>query len=188
VGAVEVVSSNQKIKDGRTVRQLLIDTYAENEKKDREEGHGGHSGNNGQQSLETDNAELEKASIRDMKKGKKFPTPFYQQTYVLAKRTFIQRRGDLLGWDRIIQVAIISVLAGLLWIRRDTTGKCNTHTHTTTQRLTLVCGYAEDQIADRTGFLFFSTMFWIMNTWFNALYACTYSFDAQTHTVVHVCD
>jgi hypothetical protein len=130
VGAVEVVSSNQKIKDGRTVRQLLIDTYAENEKKDREEGHGGHAGNNGQQSLETDNSELEKASIKDMKKGKKFPTPFYQQTYVLGKRAFIQRRGDLLGWDRIIQVAIISVLAGLLWIRRDTTGKDNTHAHT----------------------------------------------------------
>src|SRR3989344_3253352 len=69
VCAVEVVSSNQKIKDGRTVRQLLIDTYAENEKKDREEGHGGHAGNNGQQSLETDNTELEKASIKDMKKG-----------------------------------------------------------------------------------------------------------------------
>jgi hypothetical protein len=115
--AVEVVSAQQKIKDGRTVRQLLIDTYAENEKKEDKEG---HAGNNGKHSMEIN--EIEKESVKDMKHGKKFPTPFYQQTYVLAKRTFIQRRGDLLGWDRIFLILTISVLAGLLWLRRDTTG------------------------------------------------------------------
>jgi hypothetical protein len=108
------VSSPQKIKDGRTVRQLLIDAYSENERKNQEETAGQ------QPPPEVD--ELSKASLEDMKHGKKFPTSFYQQTFVLTKRSFIQRRGDLLGWNRIMQIIFISVLAGLLWIRRDTTG------------------------------------------------------------------
>lgn len=112
---MEVVSSQEKIKDGRTVRQLLIDTYAENEKKQH---------NEDSQPLEIN--EEEKRSVRDMKKGAKFPTPFYQQTVVLAKRTFTQRRGEILSWDRIFQIAFIAVLAGLLWFRRDTVGKQST--------------------------------------------------------------
>jgi hypothetical protein len=106
---VEVVSSNEKIKDGRTVRQLLIDKYAEDEKKSE-----------AAQPLEI--TPEEKSSVKDMKYGKKFPTPFYLQTYVLAKRAFTQRKGDILSWERIIQIAIIAVLAGLLWFRRDTDG------------------------------------------------------------------
>ena len=111
---MEVVSSPQKIKDGRTVRQLLIDSYAENERKQREEAAG--------QEPPAEVDELAQASVEDMKHGKKFPTPLYQQTFVLTKRTFIQRRGDLLGWNRIMQIMFISVLAGLLWLRRNTTG------------------------------------------------------------------
>jgi hypothetical protein len=177
--AVEVVSAQQKIKDGRTVRQLLIDTYAENEKKEDKEG---HAGNNGKHSMEI--SEIEKESVKDMKHGKKFPTPFYQQTYVLAKRTFIQRRGDLLGWDRIFLILTISVLAGLLWLRRDTTGTRSTLRHQIARSLRECIDsrvplrprmHTEDQIADRSGFLFFSTMFWIMQTWFNALFACTHT-------------
>lgn len=91
------------------MRQLLIDTYAENEKK-----------NSLTQPLEV--SEEEGRSVRDMKYGKKFPTPLYQQTWVLAKRAFMQRKGEILSWERIIQIGFISVLSGLLWFRRDTTG------------------------------------------------------------------
>ncbi len=45
-----------------------------------------------------------------MKHGKKFPTSLYQQTFVLTKRSFIQRRGDLLGWNRIMQMTHWSVV------------------------------------------------------------------------------
>jgi hypothetical protein len=40
----------------------------------------------------------------------------------------------------------------------------------------LLC--AESALGDRTGFLFFTTMFWIMQPWFNALYSCTHPFSA----------
>jgi hypothetical protein len=33
INTVEVVSCSEKVKDGRTVRQMLIDTYAEDQKK-----------------------------------------------------------------------------------------------------------------------------------------------------------
>jgi hypothetical protein len=33
--------------------------------------------------------------------------------------------------------------------------------------------FSEESLGDRVGFLFFTTMFWVMTTWFNALFACT---------------
>jgi hypothetical protein len=33
--------------------------------------------------------------------------------------------------------------------------------------------FSEEALGDRVGFLFFTSMFWIMTTWFNALFACT---------------
>jgi hypothetical protein len=114
---VEVVSATEKVKDGRTVRQMLIDTYAENEKKKPEE-----------EEEEDDDAKYikndqdEDKSLEDVKHGDKFVTPFWQQTWVLGKRTFKQRRHDILSWEKIILITLISILSGLLWLQMDKDG------------------------------------------------------------------
>ncbi|ELR11672.1 ABC2 type transporter superfamily protein [Acanthamoeba castellanii str. Neff] len=142
---LEVVSSTEKVKDGRTVRQMLIDTYGENEKKREAE-----QNNEGMREEKEQEKEEEAKSLEDMKHGDKFVTPFWLQTWVLTKRTFKQRRHDILSWDRIIQILFIAVLSGLLWLQMDKD---------------------EESLGDRVGFLFFTTMFWVMTTWFNALFA-----------------
>lgn len=76
---VEVVSSQEKLPDGRSVRQLLIDSYAEKEKRNE---------------IDPEPFEIteeEKRSVQDMKKGPKYPTPFYIHVMVLTRRAFIQR-------------------------------------------------------------------------------------------------
>jgi hypothetical protein len=134
---VEVVTSNEKINDGRTVRQLLIDTYAANEKESE-----------AIKPLKIDDDQRE--GVRDMKKGPKYPTSIFTQTWVMATRSFKQRRHDILSWSHIIQIVLISILSGLLWFQMDK---------------------KESAIGDRNGFLFFSTMFWIMHPWMQSLYA-----------------
>jgi hypothetical protein len=106
---VEVVSCSEKVKDGRTVRQMLIDTYAEDQKKNEIE-------------KEQPNDDAEAKSLKDMKQGAKFVTPFWEQTWVLGKRTFKQRRHDILSWDKLIQIGFMSVLSGLLWLQMDKDG------------------------------------------------------------------
>jgi ABC-type multidrug transport system ATPase subunit len=117
---VEVVSSTEKVKDGRTVRQMLIDTYGENEKK-REAEQLNDEARRDEKEQERDK-EAEAKSLEDMKHGDKFVTPFWLQTWVLTKRTFKQRRHDILSWDRIIQILFIAVLSGLLWLQMDKDG------------------------------------------------------------------
>lgn len=109
---VELVTSSEKMKDGRTVKQLLIDTYAENEKNEKS------SSPNEDPKI----TEVEEKSLKDVKHGPKYQTPFWLQTYVLAKRTFKQRRHDILSWDKIILILCISVLSGLLWLQMDKDG------------------------------------------------------------------
>jgi hypothetical protein len=139
---LEVVTSTEKVADGRTVRQLLIDTYAENEAKSRDEF----------KPIQIDDDERD--AVRDMQKGPKYPTSFFTQAWVMAVRSFKQRRHDILSWMHLIQIALIAILSGLLWFQMDK---------------------KESAIGDRTGFLFFSTMFWIMHPWFLSLFACTSS-------------
>lgn len=147
---VEVVTSNEKINDGRTVRQLLIDTYAANEKESE-----------AIKPLKIDDDQRE--GVHDMKKGPKYPTSIFTQTWVMATRSFKQRRHDILSWSHIIQIVLISILSGLLWFQMDK---------------------KESAIGDRNGFLFFSTMFWIMHPWMQSLYACT----SLSRFFVCVCD
>lgn len=123
---VELVTATEKVSDGRTVRQLLIDTYAENEKKDS---------SNGAYGKPIEITEEHKEGAHDIKKGAKYPTSFWLQTWVMATRTFKQRRHDILSWSHTIQIAIIAIIAGLLWFQMDK---------------------KESAIPDRTGFLFFS--------------------------------
>jgi hypothetical protein len=134
------VTSNEKVNDGRTVRQLLIDNYAANEKT-----------SDVTKPLKIDDDQRE--GVRDMKKGAKYPTSFWTQTWVMATRSFKQRRHDILSWSHFIQIGLIAILAGLLWFQMDK---------------------KESAIGDRNGFLFFSTMFWIMHPWMQSLYACTH--------------
>jgi hypothetical protein len=114
---VEVVSCHKPVKDGRTVRQLLIDSYAGNRQKDETEK---------EESMEDDKnkddqQELQEA-VQDLRKGKKYPTPFLTQMRVLAKRTFKQRRVEILCWRQIILNVVLAVLSGLLWLRLDKDG------------------------------------------------------------------
>jgi energy-coupling factor transporter ATP-binding protein EcfA2 len=153
---LEVVTSTETIADGRTVRQLLIDTYAENEAK-----RGDGDGSSKAKPVQLDDEERE--AVRDMKKGKKYPTSFFAQTWVMAVRSFKQRRHDILSWMHLIQIALIALLGGLLWFQMDK---------------------KESAIGDRNGFLFFSTMFWIMHPWMQSLYACT----SLSRVFVCVCD
>jgi hypothetical protein len=161
---VEVVSCSEKVKDGRTVRQMLIDTYAEDQKKIAAE-------------KERSNDDAEAKSLNDMKHGSKFVTPFWEQTWILGKRTFKQRRHDILSWEKIILIGLLSVLSGLLWLQMDKDG--TTAIPFNIQFIHLVTltnlppQFAEGSLGDRAGFLFFSSMFWIMHTWFNSLFACT---------------
>ncbi len=67
-------------------------------------------------------------------------------------RAFKQRKGDILSWLDLTQTVVLAVLAGLLWLQMD---------------------YTESALGDRTGFLFFITMYWLLQPWFNALFSCT---------------
>jgi hypothetical protein len=99
---------------------MLIDTYGENEKK-REAEQLNDEARRDEKEQERDK-EAEAKSLEDMKHGDKFVTPFWLQTWVLTKRTFKQRRHDILSWDRIIQILFIAVLSGLLWLQMDKDG------------------------------------------------------------------
>lgn len=135
---LEVVTCNDKVSDERTVKQLLIDTYAQNEKKD----------DVAIEPLEI--TEDHDIATQDIMKGAKYPTNFWFQTWIMATRTFKQRRHDILSWSHTIQIAIIAIIAALLWFQLAKT---------------------EAAINDRVGFLFFSTMFWTLHTWIQSLYA-----------------
>jgi ATP-binding cassette subfamily G (WHITE) protein 2 len=134
---LEVVTCNEKMNDGRTVRQLLIDSYGQREKDDGP-------------TKPVKITDEFKAGAMDIKKGPKYPTNFFLQTGVMAMRTFKQRRHEILSWAHVIQVSLISILSAFLWFQTP---------------------LKESAINDRVGFLFFSTMFWTMHTWFQALYA-----------------
>jgi hypothetical protein len=126
-----VVSSTRTIKDGRTVRQLLIDSYAANhpttddgDKKpllitdDDDDDHQEKS------TATRNNADQwgEEASLKDVRKGAKYPTHFLQQLRVLTVRTFKQRRPAILSTPQIIVVVVFAIVSGLFWLRMDKDG------------------------------------------------------------------
>lgn len=135
---LEVVTANETLKDGKSVKQMLIDTYAENQKTIE-----------GKRPPITIGEE-ERSAVQDIKKGRKYNTSFHAQMFVMAMRAFKQRRGDILNWMQTFTIVAIAILSGLLWFQMD---------------------MKESALGDRTGFLFFTTMFWIMQPWFNALYS-----------------
>ncbi|ELR21493.1 ABC2 type transporter superfamily protein [Acanthamoeba castellanii str. Neff] len=157
---LEVVSSTRTIKDGRTVRQLLIDSYAANhpttddgDKKqplliaadDDDDQH--------EKSTTTKNDTGqwgEEASLKDVRKGAKYPTHFLQQLRVLTVRTFKQRRPAILSTPQIIVVVVFAIVSGLFWLRMDKD---------------------EESLADRNAFLFYSAMYWTMETMFMTMLA-----------------
>jgi hypothetical protein len=115
-----VVSSTRTIKDGRTVRQYLIDTYAAN--------HPGRDGDKKQPLLIADDDDVEPGKgkkdqeVKEVRKGAKYQTPFHQQLRVLTVRTFKQRRPAILSNSQIILVLIFSIVSGLFWLRMDKAG------------------------------------------------------------------
>ncbi len=78
---------------------------------------------------------------------------------IMMLRAFKQRKGDLLSWLEFTQTVVLAVLAGLLWLQMD---------------------YTESALGDRTGFLFFVTMYWMLHPWFNALFSCKYNSSSGT--------
>lgn len=66
--------------------------------------------------------EDEKKAVKDMRKGSKYPTPFWLQTLVLATRTFKQRRHELINYQQTFQLIIIAIIVGLLWFDMDYDG------------------------------------------------------------------
>jgi hypothetical protein len=130
---VEVVSSNRLIKDGRTVRQFLVDTYAAS--------HATKDGEGKKQPLlisndddeQDDDLQLKKGepgagqwgvedSLRDIRKGPKYPTPFLKQLQVLTVRTFKQRRPAILSNAQLIVILAFAIISGIFWLRMDKTG------------------------------------------------------------------
>eukprot|EP01087_Luapelamoeba_hula_P007905 TRINITY_DN1945_c0_g1_i1.p1 TRINITY_DN1945_c0_g1~~TRINITY_DN1945_c0_g1_i1.p1 ORF type:complete len:724 (-),score=171.23 TRINITY_DN1945_c0_g1_i1:51-2222(-) len=152
---LELVTTNEKVEDGRPVKQYLIEKYQELKTggseyliperpkasfDDEEEGKD-----------EDDNlSDKEKEAVKDMKHGPKYPTPFWLQMWLLAVRAFKQRRADIINWQHTFQLLVIAILAGLLWLDMD---------------------YKESSLGDRSGLLFFATMFWCLHSWMNALYS-----------------
>jgi hypothetical protein len=104
-----VVSCHKPSKDGRTVRQLLIDSYAAQEQKQEQPAEK-------EIQEEEDQSELER-TVQDLRKGKKYTTPFWLQLWILAQRTFKQRRAEILCWRQVVLVVALAVLSGLLWLR-----------------------------------------------------------------------
>lgn len=104
---LEVVTANESLKDGKSVKQMLIDTYAENQKAIEGKRPPIRIG------------EPEKEAVHDIKKGTKYYTSFYTQMLVMAMRAFKQRRGDILNWMQTFTILAIAVLSGLLWFQMD---------------------------------------------------------------------
>jgi len=116
------------------VRQLLIDSYAANhpttdngDKKqplliaDDDDDKGDHQ----EKSTATKNNAGpwgEEASLKDVRKGAKYPTHFLQQLRVLTVRTFKQRRPAILSTPQIIVVVVFAIVSGLFWLRMDKDG------------------------------------------------------------------
>jgi hypothetical protein len=108
--AVEVVTANETLKDGKSVKQMLIDTYAENQKA--------IEGKRPQITIGED----EREAVHDIKKGPKYSTSFHAQMLVMAMRAFKQRRGDILNWMQTFTIVAIAILSGLLWFQMDKKG------------------------------------------------------------------
>eukprot|EP01087_Luapelamoeba_hula_P002611 TRINITY_DN1228_c0_g1_i2.p1 TRINITY_DN1228_c0_g1~~TRINITY_DN1228_c0_g1_i2.p1 ORF type:complete len:769 (+),score=143.42 TRINITY_DN1228_c0_g1_i2:107-2308(+) len=87
-------------------------------------------------------------AVRDIKRGAKFPTPFWKQLSVLTVRSFKQRLPEAINWWNTIQLFLIAVCVGILWLNMS---------------------FDESRITDRSGLLFYSTMYWCLNSWTSAL-------------------
>lgn len=107
---MEVVTANETLKDGKSVKQMLIDTYAENQKTIE-----------GKRPPITIGEE-ERSAVQDIKKGRKYNTSFHAQMFVMAMRAFKQRRGDILNWMQTFTIVAIAILSGLLWFQMDMKG------------------------------------------------------------------
>ena len=175
---VEVVTANDPMPDGRSVRQMLIDTYAENEKKRND-------------IPPLDVGPLEQETVDDMRYGPKYPTSFIMQvrscfTYTTNSQTYIfpavmcndnarllatSRRYPKLDANdnhRLYRYHKWSSMVPNVKRWCGSHHPCPLYYQTLTARKQI-----EDSLGDRGGFLFFSTMFWIMRPWINCLQSCT---------------
>jgi hypothetical protein len=145
-----VVSCHKPGKDGRTVRQLLIDSYASQEQEQPAEK---------ERREDEDPRELERM-VQDLRKGKKYTTPFWLQLWILAQRTFKQRRAEILCWRQVVLVVALAVLSGLLWLRLGKDGALlplppELYSSRPSSAEAGCANTTENQIGDRNGFLFF---------------------------------
>jgi len=100
--------------------------------------------------LSSGNIEEEKTENVTGKKAPKYPTLWLPQFFVLMRRAFKQHRGDALTGLALAQVLFIAIISGILWLQ---------------------VSYTEDAITDRTGYIFFAAVFWLLHPWFQALYS-----------------
>jgi hypothetical protein len=68
-----------------------------------------------------DRRQLQEA-VQDLRKGKKYSTSFLLQMWVLAQRTFKQRRTEILCFRQVVLFVALALLSGLLWLRLDNDG------------------------------------------------------------------
>lgn len=143
-----MVNCKKQTKDGRTVKQFLIDSYAAAHREEEPASSEGKV---------EDEYEL-KRSVQDVRKGKKYTTPFWEQLWVLSQRTFKQRRAEILCFRQVVQFVALAVLSGLLWLRLDKDGAVLSLLHSLlwTALLTPSDLSSERTISDRNGFLFFT--------------------------------
>lgn len=79
----------------------------------------------------------------------KYPVTFWAQVFALARRTMLQKRGNMLEKMQIVQVSAVTLICLTFWFRMKRT---------------------EDTIEDRLGALFFFVVFWSFFSVFQALY------------------
>ncbi|AHH01890.1 ABC transporter [Pithovirus sibericum] len=124
---IEWVTSKEISDDGRPARWILID----------------------EQETRAKDVPLE-ISYSPRKKKRKYALPFHKQFFLLAQRSFKQRKGEILSWAHVFQILILAFLFGVVWFQQST---------------------KEESIRSRAGFMFYSVIFWVMHAWILTLYS-----------------
>jgi len=78
----------------------------------------------------------------------KWPLTWWEQFVILLSRSFAQQRGNLVTLSYSIEIACIAIVCSLVWFRTPDT---------------------IDELVERTGGMFFITMFWAFTPLFNAI-------------------
>eukprot|EP01090_Pellita_catalonica_P014018 TRINITY_DN3471_c0_g1_i1.p1 TRINITY_DN3471_c0_g1~~TRINITY_DN3471_c0_g1_i1.p1 ORF type:complete len:683 (+),score=93.82 TRINITY_DN3471_c0_g1_i1:3-2051(+) len=154
--AMEVISTSADFGDtGKSVKDTLIEKYIENAKKKRKR----NRKKKKKRQLSKKDKQVKENTVAASSAGhcpnvccfkkndgvKKYESSWPVQFGVLLVRSFKQSKGTTLTGLNFFNIIAVTVICAMIWFRMD---------------------YEESDIRDRTGYIFFTVMFWTFYPWF----------------------